>query len=100
MDKKHYQAAQYVFVAMFVAFFVYVVSYRCEPTWLGTLLCGPKVIAIGMWFVVSMALLKITQARMKKSDDAKETRVFWIVNIIILLLYLAAFAVLFVLNYI
>lgn len=100
MDKKHYQAAQYIMVLLFIAFFVYVVSYRCESTLLGTLLCGPKVLSVGIWFVVGMALLKITETRIKKSEDNKEAALFWTVNVIVMALYAAAFFLLFVMNYI
>jgi hypothetical protein len=99
MEKKHYQAAQYILILLFMAFFVYVVSWRCEPTLAGTILCGPKVVALSLWFVVSLMLLKITHARLKKSTDAREASLFWLVNIIIICLDVAAFAIVFVLNY-
>ncbi len=100
MNRKHYQAMQYIFIIVFIAFFIYVVSWRCEPTLMGTVLCGPKVIALGFWFIASLVLLKIVHKKMKKSTDTKEAALFWLINTIILSLYAAAFFILFVMNYV
>jgi hypothetical protein len=100
MEKKHYQAAQYFFITLFIAFFVYVVSWRCDATLWGTLMCGPKVIALAVWFVISLIVLKISYVKIKKSTDVKEAALFWLINLIIVALYIAAFGILFVLNYI
>ena len=100
MDKKHYQTWQYIMIILFIGFFVYVVSWRCEATLYGTLLCAPKVIALSAWFVASLVLLKITHTRMKRSTDAGEAALFWVINIILACIDLAVFAMIFILNYI
>jgi hypothetical protein len=100
MDKRNYHAAQYTFIMLFVAFFIYIVSWRCQASLSDTILCWPKVLGLSIWFVASMFVLKIINVRLRRSTDAKEAALFWLINVIIFCLYLAAFAYLFVLNYI
>ena len=100
MDKKHYQTWQYMKILLFVAFFIYVVSWRCVATLYGTMLCAPKVTALAIWFIASLVMLKISYVKMKKSTDAAEAALFWVINILIASLDLAIFIMVFVLNYI
>ncbi|KHO46797.1 MAG: hypothetical protein QS98_C0001G0056 [archaeon GW2011_AR3] len=100
MDRRQYQAAQYIFILVFLGFFIYVVSRRCDSTLTGTIFCWPKVLGVSAWFVSALVLLKISYARLKRGSDAKEAFVFWFINALIMALHIALFVFMFVWNYI